>query len=71
MKWYFSKQTGIDNTSNLNISNDKELIDLTEKKIITNKLTLNHSMQNSKKGSRLVNIFDEVISSGTAENHYK
>lgn len=71
MKGYFSKQTGIDNTSNLNTSNDKELIDLTEKNIITNKLTLNHLIENSKKGSGLVNIFDEVTSSGTAENHYK
>ena len=34
MKGYFGKETRIDKTSNLNTSNDKELIDLTEKKII-------------------------------------
>ena len=34
MKRYFGKEAGIDKTSNLNTSNDKELIDLTEKKII-------------------------------------
>ena len=39
MKWCFDKQRGIDKNSKNSTSNDKELIDLTEKKIITNKLT--------------------------------
>ena len=34
MKAYFGKETGIDKNSNLNTSNNKELIDLTEKKFI-------------------------------------
>ena len=34
MKSYFDKGTGIDNNSNINTSNNKELIDLTEKKVI-------------------------------------
>ena len=35
MKGYFGKETGIDKNSNLNTSNDKELIDLTKKKVIS------------------------------------
>ena len=34
MKSYFDKETGIDKNSNLNTSNNKELIDLIEKKVI-------------------------------------
>ena len=39
MEGYFGKDTVIDKNSKNSTSNDKELIDLTEKKIITNKLT--------------------------------
>ena len=41
MKGCFSKQTDFDKNSNLSSSNDKELFDLTKKKRITKKLTLN------------------------------
>ena len=34
MTSYFDKETEIDKNSNLNTSNNKELIDLTEKKVI-------------------------------------
>ena len=34
MTSYFGKETGIDKNSNLNTSNNKELIDLIEKKVI-------------------------------------
>ena len=34
MKSYFGKEIGIDKNSNLNTSNNKELIDLKEKKVI-------------------------------------
>ena len=59
MKIFFVNQTGIDNNSNIKISDDKELIDLTEKKIIKNKLNLNRLMNNVKKGTGFMNMFDE------------
>ena len=38
MKSYFGKETGIDKNFNLNTSNNKELIDLIEKKFIKKNL---------------------------------
>ena len=55
-KRYFGKEEGIDKNSNLNTSNNKELMDLTEKKVVK-KLTLNHLMDNAMKGSEFMNIF--------------
>ena len=44
---------------NINISNDKELIDLIKKKIIKIKFALNHSMGNTKKETEFINVFGE------------
>ena len=44
---------------NVNISNDKELIDLIKKKIIKIKVALNHSMGNTKKETEFINVFGE------------
>ena len=67
IKSYFGKETGIDNNSNLNTSNNKELIDLTEKKSYLKKLSLNHLMDNANKGSGFMNIFGEGTSSDPAK----
>ena len=46
---YFGKDTVIEKNFNKKNSNEKELIDLTEKKTISKTLTINHLMDNAKK----------------------
>ena len=67
---YFGKETVIDNSFNNKNSNEKELIDLTEKKIISNTLTINHLMDNAKKGTVFNNIFGETTSSDPAKMEF-
>ena len=70
MKEYFDQQTDFDKKSNINTSNDKELIDLTEKKIVTTNLTLNNLMENAKKGSGFINIFGKGTNSDPAKMEF-
>ena len=70
MKWYFGKKIDVDKNSILDTSNDKELIDLAEKNIITKKLTLNHLLDSAKKGSWFMNIFGEGTNSDLAKMEF-
>ena len=70
MKEYFDQQTDFDKKSNINTSNDKELIDLTEKKIVTTNLTFNNLMESAKKGSGFINIFVKGTNSDPAKMEF-
>ena len=70
MKGYFYKQTRIDKNSNLSTSNDKELINLTDKKNIKHKSTLSHLMDNTKKGSGFMKIFGEGTTNDQAKTEF-
>ena len=67
---YFGKDTVIENNFNKKNSNEKELIDLTEKKTISKTLTINHLMDNAKKGTVFNNIFGETTSSDPAKMEF-
>ena len=54
---YFGKDTVIEKNFNKKNSNEKELIDLTEKKTISKTLTINHLMDNAKKGTVFNNFW--------------
>ena len=54
---YFGKEAVIEKNLNNKNSNEKELIDLTEKKTISKTLTINHLMDNAKKGTVFNNFW--------------